>query len=703
MLHWAVMRLAVARCRFSLPTTVAVRVLTCALVSGLLVLTSGASEAAAASVPLVVDASSPLSLMDESVTLSVSGRVSTSLNGARVELTIAGPFALSDIGKADIEAPRVAQIVTVLGAAPEVVEGPSNTTTTVDPALTKGELDIEVALPTGTPPEPGAYLITAQVGAAGEVLGTGQVWLGKVAARSTPLDVAFVLPLALGIHRDPDGAYFDRILEEAVVSGDKHSGNLRGLLVPFDRFPEWRFSLAVEPVLLTQLRDMADGYVRSDAANDPVRVDQDDPATVGAAAVLADLRDLVNRDTVETLVGPYAGADLEILAAEGWRDGLEQIQLGKLELQQTLGLETGLVGALAPDLDLTSASMTSYAAASIDHVVVDSRLMDGLTEPVDDGVVAVRTRNKGNDRATLVFASHGLSTTLAAPWDVSLLAAALAADLAAVSRDAVVVVPGAQFDIPPASYLEGLGEILASTGWIRTLTLAELIREHSPGSRPTLIETDSTMPQGYIEESLLDSLRSAHAAVADLAATADSSRGSVETAYRLLFLAESRWWSRPLTSPREASIGLAYATEALAVAKAELKKVRFVGEGSTSITGGDGVLRLVAESDADYPLTVQLRLSGSGITFPDGQMVPVELQPGRTELVVKVVRADGSHDFDAELVAGATVLDKVSGSVRFIGFMAVLPWLIVGLLVVAAAIYLIFRRYRRGRRTSGAV
>jgi len=76
-------------------------------------------------------------------------------------------------------------------------------------------------------------------------------------------------------------------------------------------------------------------------------------------------------------------------------------------------------------------------------------------------------------------------------------------------------------------------------------------------------------------------------------------------------------------------------------------------------------------------MTVMLQLSGSGLVFPDGDQLRLELQPGRTELTIGVVRGDGTHRFVAKLVAGASLLDEISHSMRFLGWMSILPWLLV--------------------------
>ena len=406
---------------------------------------------------------------------------------------------------------------------------------------------------------------------------------------------------------------------------------------------------------------------------------------------------------MQIAVSPYAGADLGMIAAEGWRDGLQQIQMGKQELQQTLGLDAPLIGAYSPELDLTSDALAYYAGASVDHVVVSDELIDSLTEPVGAGTVAARARDLDNDRVTLVFASAAMSEVMTAPWDATLFGPSLAAELAATPRDAIVIVPGGAFAVPPVSYVESVGQILTDADWIETQTLADLIRAHSPGTRPVLLQTGSAEPRGYIAETLLADLRAAHAAVTDLAASSEATRAPVDMAYGLLAVAESRWWWRDDISPREASIGLDYVARALEVAKGELELVRFTGTGSTFITGSEGVLAVKALNEATYPLTVDLRLTGEGVTFPDGDSIKVELQPGDTELAVRVVRSGGgAHDLTAQLVAGAGVLDEFSVSLRFFSFMSVLPWLIAAVVVIAAGAYLVARRILRKRRPAKA-
>ncbi len=340
------------------------------------------------------------------------------------------------------------------------------------------------------------------------------------------------------------------------------SGNLPALLVLPGKFPEWRFTLGVEPVLLTQLRDMADGYTRTDESGATVQVSGDDLTAKNAAAVLAGLADLAEKDAIEVAVSAYAGPDLGLLATQGWRDGFEQIQLGKRELVQTMGLALSPSGAWSPGLDLTTGCLGDYGEASIDHVLVDAAVAAGLDEPVAKGTVTVRAHDDQNDRVTLVFADSELRDLMTSPWDPAVLFAGIAAVLASGDRDALVLTPEPDFALPPGPYLDAIGEELRKDSWIRTQTMAGLLRAHPPGTRPVLLSRDPVPLSGYIAETIFAAIQSAHALVADLATVADPVSLPLETARRSLFLAESRWWSRHGVSPDEASAGLGYAVQA---------------------------------------------------------------------------------------------------------------------------------------------
>jgi hypothetical protein len=676
---------------------------------------------------LGVDVDQVLTLVNERVTINIEGDAGRSLIGTKLVVRVKGPATASQVGEAAPQLAEADKIVAVLGAPSAAVTATtattgeteagaapivtSTTTTTLglsangDAELAAGKLSVSVPLGAQRPGQPGAYLLVVEIKSGPTVIASGQAWIGKVAVREKPLDLAFVWPVSLGVHRDAGGVFYDSVIEDSLAVAGPGSGSLRGAASMAELFPGWNFTLAIEPVLLTQLRDMADGYTRLDALGNEVEVEANDPRAQNADALLAAFKTAADSGSVELVVSPYAGADLNMLALENWRDGFEQIQMGKQELQQTLGLGGPLTGAFSPDLDLTSGSLASYAEASIDHIVVDSSLAGMLTEPIDPYVVTVRARDEENHRATLVFADTVLGSRLVSPWDPSLLFATLAAELAENPRDALVITPRIEFTLVPDSYLESVGEVLDDLDWVKTQTLSGLLRDYSPGTRPVMLKTGAGAATGYIESVLLDDLRSAHAVVTDLAEIADATRAPVEAVHRLLYIAESRWWWRPGASPQEASMGLEYARRARELAQAELGKVKFNGAESSLITGSEGVVSLSVENKADYSVAAHVQLGGTGLNLPDGQTIDVELLPGRTVVPVRVAIAEGAHVLEVRLVAGQSTLDQISRSVRFITIKTVLPAIVVGGLAVLVGLYFLCRRllrkpltkWRRGR------
>jgi hypothetical protein len=646
---------------------------------------------------LTVDPGRLISSLGEWSPMTISGEdVDLLYSGADLVVLIEGPAAPEQVGRSDVRLP----VATSWRINASTVGPPSPST-----AAEGGTFTFAVPPAARTLTVPGAYRVTASVVGGGAVASSGVAWIGKVAPRQSQLDLAFVWPAALGIHRDPDGVFFDGVLEEAVVPDDHpgqiattSGGRLGALLGLHDRFPGWRFTVAVEPVLLAQLRDMAGGYRRLGAGGAAEEVPADSEPAQNAAAALAALAALEPTGAVGLAVMPFATPDLAVLAREGWRDGFEQLQLGKQEVRQTLGLALPPVGAYSPGLGLTAGSIRYYGEASIDHVVVDGSMAGTLSQPPPAGTVAVRARDDQNDRVTLVLADSEIRELVGPPWDAGVFFAGLAARLATSSPAALVVTLAAEYVIPPQQYLDAIGKELAAEPWIATTTLAGLLRSHPPDSRPVVFTGDAVEELGYIGDIILAEVRTAHALVADLGAIADAMRTPLETSRRLLYSAQSRWWYRPDVSPEEAGTGLAYAVKAGATAQGELDKIAIDGMGPSLVWGDEGSVSLTIENGAAYPMQVGLELSGDGIEFASDPGLMASLQPGLNEFEVEVKGTGSSPTLQARLLAGTTVLAEKALTIRFVTFTGLVPWLVLGALVVGGTVetVLILRR-RRGR------
>ena len=643
-----------------------------------------------AAATLTVTSQEGISLVSASEALTVqgsAGSVGAALADAQIVIHLSGPAAVDQMSESQ---PTLASAGTVTYVLDRVAD-----------LTTDGSLNTRIVIPSTTLQTPGAYLAEVELVVDQTIQASGSVWLGKVAVPPSNIDVACIWPLTLGIHRNTDGVFFDGVLEDAVAGGNGGTGAIAGLTALGKKFPAWRFSLAVEPVVLSQLRDMSDGYSRLDDAGAVQQVGADAEPAKNAAAALSSLKDLVAAQTRDVLVTPYAGPSMVVLANKGWRDGLEQVQLGKQVTQQILGLGGTLSGAYASDLDITTDSLASYGEASIDHVVVSSFVAADLTEALPAGAVTARARDRDNQRVTLVFADEQVQTLVAAaPWDISHFYAGLAAELASGPRDALVITPPPGSVVPPADYLQAVGEALQRFSWIRTVTIADLVRAHSPGTRPILLDRSSTASPGYIAQGMQASVAAAHQAVQDIADAAGSGRELVEKAQALLYTAESAWWSRPDTSPSVASVGLLYAERARTLAEAELGQITTSGFRSTGVTGRRGTVGLLVDNATTYPVKVEIRLEPEGLTLRGGNTLQVEVQPGRTQIPIEVTKTKGASRLQATLAAGTHTLGVASHSIRFVTVVTFIPWAAGAVVVIAGlvAAVLMLRRRRRGKK-----
>ncbi len=668
---------------------------------------------------IALSGGAPVALAAEQLTLTTDDGLT--LVGQSVTITIAGPFGG---GFEDTTA-----VVRLSGPGRPSVTGhtwPQAATFTQPLGDLTGRQTVTVTVPTEMPATPGGYLVTVELHPAGApatagtpattgtpatagtpattvdptILTSGQIWIGKVGAPDKSIDIAFVWPVALGVHRDASGAFFDQTLENAVSPNVGDAGNLNGLFAMANEFPDWHFTLGVEPILLAQLSTMASGYTRLDASGGSEQVKPGDAGAQNASKALAAFKEVANLDNVEIDAMPYASPSLGMLATEKWRDGFLQMQLGKQEIQDTLGLTSPPVGGYPIDLDVTTDSLASFAQASIEYAVVDQRLKTDLNEPLAAGAATVRARDLENNRLTLALASSELLTDMKPPWNVDVFFAGLAASLAAGRGGALVITPGADYTIPPVAYLRAIGTALSRMPWINTLTLGDFVKANSPGTRPIFLSRYTSTVEGYVGESLLESLRSAHQVVSDLAQATDAVDTPVDDAQLLLYAGESRFWFMPEAGPRLASVGLAYADAADKLAAGELAKVKFGGASPVTAWGSDAQLRLPVENKAGYPLKVVIAVEGSGLNFPKGPRFAVELPAGETVVSIPVKASGRSAKASATLTIGTTLVDSKSISMRFVTVKTVLPWAlaVVVVLGIFAMLFLFWRKRRRKRK-----
>jgi hypothetical protein len=473
---------------------------------------------------------------------------------------------------------------------------------------------------------------------------------------------------------------------------------LYSLFSAADEFPAWHFTLGVEPISLAQVDDMSDGYVQKDPTGRTETVPASAPSSEDAKQALTTFRKIAKLPSLEVDPAPYASPSLPLLAAEGWRDGFEQMQLGKQHLQSSLQLANLSAGAFSPDLDLSTGAVGSFAQASIDYAVVDQQVARDLAELVPAGTSTVRVRDLQNNRLTLALADHELRAILKPPWDIDLFYASLAAEMAASGGDGLVLVPGTM-ELPPAAFLRALGATFQRTPQLRTCTLGEYMSRHPADSRPVFLSRVTTAGEGYVQQVLLQAIRSAHSKVVDLSQALDPGQDPVQTARLLLYTAESRYWAAPGTDPGTASVGLSYARAAEKIASEQLNGIQLGPIDGRVVVGSEARLAVTAQSKATYPIKLTLEIRGDGLTVGGGEKRQVVLDPGTTSFPVDVKGTKGRSSVEIRLLAGTTVIDETRISLRFITIYTVLPWGIGFVVIVCAVVFVLLRRrrVRRGR------
>lgn len=627
---------------------------------------------AAASPELAVSVAAPLSAVGAPLDVRLESTLGGPWPRARVRLEVMGPAVPS------------------AGVAGLAVRGRVREQNLGDLAA---RLDTTVTLPAEWLADPGAYLVRATVTSGTAKVMTAELWLGKVASLPDPVDLAFVWPVASGIHRNPEGAFVDRAVQGLVVPRAETPGSLFALFSAVDEFPQWHMTLAVEPVLLAQIRDLTDGFTELDESGAPVVVEKEADTAKRALEALATFRRVAALESVQVIPGPYAMPALPLLAREEWQDGFDQMQLGKAELQSTLQLVDTLEGAYPPGLEVTTDSLQAFSRASIGYVVAGPDVARDLAEPPADLQTPVRVRDRANNRLTLVFADRELRAALAPPWDSNRFAAALAAALAAGKRGPFVAVPAGDYELPPAAFLRGVGRLLVQAPWIRTQTLAEMLSAHPPDTRPVFLSRYGGYVDSFVGQTFLDGLRAAHSDLSDLAKAAKADRDPLGALRLLLYQAESRYWFVAGLDPAVANVGLSYIEAVRKGVAAEFDKVDVARDKAVIIFGRQGDVPVAVVNKTGYPLDVELAFSGEGVDFGAGARRKVTLGLQENVFTVPAVTSRNRVTVQVQVLSGRTIVDAATVSIRSISAGAVVPWA-VGVVALLAGVVVAVRRLR---------
>lgn len=638
--------------------------------------------------------------------LACSGSlVAASPAGAEPSIKITPAAPLSAVG-APLEVTLTASLGGLWAGASTVIEvrGPGSTLTTsadwpvrarVETQhgdLGAGKNRLTVTLDPGDLPVPGAYLLRADLVAEGGKRVSTEIWCGRISDLPEQVDVAVLIPVVSGVRRDPGGVFVDDLVRNAVSPRAEHGGSLFGLFSAIEQNPNWHLTLGIEPLFLAQIRDLSDGYQERIGRGAVTEVPAGTGAALDAEQSLATLRGVVALEQIQAIPTPYAMPALPVLAREGWEDGFEQMQLGKLEFQSTLEMPGAPDGAYAPGLDITTDSLSTFSRASIDYLVVREEVARDLAEAPATLRRPVRVQNRDNDRLTLVFADEELRAAMAPPWDSARFAAALAATVAKEGSGLIVATPSDEYGMPPADYLRELGALLTAAPWIRTQTLDEALRENPPDTRPVSLSRYGGFVEGYVEREFVEGLKTAHAAVDALAGAADSDRAPVQDLRRMLYEAESRYWFVAGADPHVANLGLSYLDAIEGAVAEEFDAIDVAGDKSVIIVGESGEVPVAVVNKAGYPMALRLVVTGDGVEIEDGGVLDVNLATQENIFSLPVTVSGGRSVVEVQVLAGDIMVDQETIEIRSIPVGPVVAWVAAIVAVIGLVGWAIIRR-----------
>ena len=629
------------------------------LLAGVLISWFASSASAHAADRLTLTPAVPLSAVGAPLDMKIGGEVDGVWTTTHATLTLKGP------GRPGDDEGKLATAATVEAELGNI--GPLVTAT--------------VTIPADKLTEPGGYLAVMHLTADGGKSNETRVWIGRVSALPPDIDLAFVFPVAVGVHRDPDGDFLDDVVQAAALPKASSPGSLYAYFDTAQRFPDLHLTLGVEPILLEQLRAQAGGFTVVDG-DTRQKLAGDSEAARNAAQALVAFESTAGRENVQIVPGPYALPDLTMMARDGWPDGLDQMLLGKQLVQSVLGLPASPRGAYAPGLEMTTDSLGFFSGASIDYTVVMPDVARDLVETPADLSQPVRARDRDNGRLTLLFADPRLRATLAGPWDANVFFAALAAELAEGKTGPFVVAAADDYALPPAEFLVALAEGLARSPWISTRTLGELLRADPPSSRPIFLTRYTGFSQGFVTQSYVDRLVATHATVSDYLGATTSDRAPLDQLRRLLYTAESRYFVVRGADPALVNLGLSYLDAADALVNGEFDKVDIAGGKSVIVVGEEGDVPVAVVNRTGYPMQVDVELRGVGLQIlgEPTRRVTLGQQENILSFPVRITSASGT--VIVKVVAGTTMVDQETIAVRGISIRSTLPWIAGGVVVL---------------------
>jgi hypothetical protein len=480
-----------------------------------------------------------------------------------------------------------------------------------------------------------------------------------------PLNVSPIFVLDEGVHLAPEGEFVDDHLARSIGAG----GRVESLVSSLEEFPV-QATLVVSPILLEQLRRMADGY-RSGA----VEVPSDAPAAERAAVMLDRIRTVARRPNTEVVALPFAGPSVPSLVAAGLhRDLVEQMNLGQMAVRELLGVEP--VGGLfrPPGGLLTTDAIRSLADLEVETLIVDPNdlppppglvLSSPAVARVDAGLG--RTLRAVAPDAVVAGRLAGLpdDPRLRARWTVGELTA-LYFEQPSVDRGVAILFQARHDPTFLRSLLQGL-QVQAHprrTAWLRPVRATRLLAITEASPRRDLI---SSRVPSYSERFLEDVARTRES-IEQLESMTGGPTSLTERLRTQILVAEARDFVR------EEDAALAFLGAATDRVRQEFAKVEPPSPSSITLTSRGGVIPVTIRNLAGYRVSIRVILLSPRLEFLEGDTQQVVLErpvqsltfpvraqtTGRFPVTVRLETPDGAAIAQSQIVVRSTAYNLLA-------------------------------------------
>jgi hypothetical protein len=482
-----------------------------------------------------------------------------------------------------------------------------------------------------------------------------------------PLNVSLIFVLDEGVHLGPDGEFADDHLERSIAVG----GRLESAISALEDVPV-PVTLVVSPMLLEQLRRMADGYRRRglDIPTDSAPAEQ-------AGAIVDRLQALAGRSRPETEVValPFAAPSVPSLVAAGLHRDLEQqMRLGRKTVGELLGVEPSAGLFRPPGGLVTSDAVRALADLGVEALIVDP---DDLPPPA--GLVlsppAVARVGAGLGRTLRAVAPDPVvaerlealpeDPNLRARWTIGELTA-LYFEQPSVDRGVAMLIQSGHDRAFLTSLFSGLRTqaLPRGTAWLRPVRATRLLAVTATGEHRDL--ASSRFPR--YSSSFLEAVAASRESIAQLESMTMNPTLLSERLRTQVLVAEAREFIR------DEPAGLAFLDGVQARVRREFEKVEPPRPSSITLTSRGGVIPVTIRNLAGYRVHVRVVLLSARLEFLEGDSrrvvlerpvqtftFPVRAQTtGRFPVTVRLETPQGAAIAESQIVVRSTAYNVLA-------------------------------------------